>query len=102
MKRNDYVKANKKWWNDVTPIHAKSKLYNLSTFKKGKSSLEKIELEELGNLVKGKTLLHPMCHFGMDTLSWARKGATVTGVDLSDKAIEYAKQLSKEIHTPST
>lgn len=102
MQKSDYLKANKKWWDTVTPIHTKSKLYNLASFKSGKTSLEKTEIIELGSMVKGKTLLHPMCHFGMDTLSWARKGAVVTGVDLSDIAIKYAKQLSKEINIPST
>lgn len=97
----DYSAINKKWWNDVTPVHAKSELYNLPAFKKGKTSLFNIELEELKN-VKGKTLLHPFCHFGMDTLSWARKGAIVTGVDLSGKAITLAKKLSKETKTPAT
>lgn len=95
----DYSQINKKWWNDVTPIHAKSKLYNLPAFKKGRTSLFTIEREELTN-VKGKTLLHPFCHFGMDTLSWARKGAVVTGVDISDKAITLAKKLSKETNVP--
>src|SRR6185369_17509505 len=97
----DYATINKKWWNEVTPIHAKSKLYNLPAFKKGKTSLFSIEREELKD-VKGKTLLHPFCHFGMDTLSWARKGAIVTGVDISDKAITTAKQLSREIKQPAT
>ncbi|MDP3987653.1 MAG: class I SAM-dependent methyltransferase [Candidatus Levybacteria bacterium] len=97
----DYSKANKKWWNDVTPIHANSKLYNLAKFKKGKSSLESIELEEVGK-VGGKTLLHLMCHFGMDTLSWARQGAIATGVDLSDESIKLAKKLSREIGVPAT
>src|SRR3989344_4604613 len=97
----DYKKINKKWWNEVTPIHAKSKLYNLSNFKKGKTSLEKTELGELKN-VRGKTLLHPFCHFGMDTLSWARLGAIVTGVDLSNVAIDYAKKLSQDLNIPST
>lgn len=96
----DYSKINKKWWNDVVPIHARSKLYNLSGFKKGKTSLQPIEIKELGN-VKNKTMLHLLCHFGMDSLSFARKGAKVTGVDLSDKAIEFAKQLSQEIKTPA-
>ena len=95
----DYLKINKSWWNEVTPIHANSKLYDLKSFKKGKSSLQKIEIKELGN-VKGKSILHLLCHFGMDTLSFARKGARVTGIDLSDKAIEFAKQLSKDIDVP--
>ncbi len=97
----DYIKENKKWWNTVTPIHSRSKLYDLENFKKGKSSLQSIELEEVGN-VKGKTLLHLMCHFGMDTLSWAREGAIVTGVDFSDDAITLAKKLSKDTGVPAT
>ncbi|MBI2033395.1 MAG: class I SAM-dependent methyltransferase [Candidatus Levybacteria bacterium] len=96
----DYSKVNKKWWNEVTSIHAKSALYNLNNFKKGKTSLESIEKEELG-VVKGKSLLHLMCHFGMDTLSWAREGAIATGVDLSDHSIMLAQQLSREIKVPA-
>lgn len=97
----DYLKANKKWWNDVTPIHSHSKLYDLSNFKKGKTSLTSIELGEVSK-VRGKKLLHLMCHFGMDTLSWAREGAIATGVDLSDHSIKLAKKLSKEINVPAT
>lgn len=96
----DYASINKKWWNDVTPIHSNSKLYNVPAFIKGKTSLEKTELTELTN-VRGKTLLHLMCHFGMDTLSWGRRGATVTGVDISDNSIKLAKKLSNEIQVPA-
>ncbi|HVZ12531.1 MAG TPA: class I SAM-dependent methyltransferase [Patescibacteria group bacterium] len=95
----DYASINKKWWNDVTPVHAKSDLYNLPKFQKGKTSLQSTEIEELGN-VRGKTMLHLLCHFGMDTLSWARKGATVTGVDLSDSSIKLAKKLARENDIP--
>ena len=101
MKRKDYIKVNKKWWNDVTPIHLHSKLYNLEAFKKGKTSLELLEREEIGD-VSGKTLLHLMCHFGMDTLSWARKGAIVTGVDFSDDSIRLAKKLRREAGVSAT
>src|SRR2546423_1188420 len=97
----DYATINKKWWNAATSVHASSKLYDLDGFKKGKSSLQSIELEEIGN-VKGKSLLHLMCHFGMDTLSWAREGAIVTGVDLSDDSIRLAKKLRKELAIPAT
>lgn len=97
----NYTDINKKWWNSITPVHAKSSLYSLSSFKKGKTSLQETEIKELGQ-VKGKKLLHLMCHFGMDSLSWARKGAIVTGVDLSDEAITLAKKLSNEMHIPAT
>ena len=96
----DYPKINIKWWNNVTPIHSLSSLYDLKGFKNGKSNLEALELKEVGN-VKGKTLLHLMCHFGMGTLSWARLGAYVTGVDFSPKSIKLAKKLSKEINVPA-
>lgn len=97
----DYASINKKWWNAVTPIHLHSELYNLEGFKKGETTLQPTELKEIGD-VRGKTLLHLLCHFGMDTLSWAREGAIVTGVDLSNESITLAKKLSKDMHIPAT
>lgn len=97
----NYSDINKKWWNNVVPIHSRSKLYNLAGFKKGKISLQSTEIEEL-DIVRGKTLLHLLCHFGMDTLSWAKLGATVTGIDFSEDSIKLAKKLSKETNTPAT
>jgi len=97
---DDFLKANKAWWNKATAVHSNSKLYGVEEFKKGKSNLNTIELEELGD-VKGKTLLHLQCHFGMGTISWAREGAVVTGVDLSDESIKLAKKLSDEVGVPA-
>lgn len=87
---------NRDFWNAVVPLHTASNFYNLAAFKAGATSLLPIELEELGS-VDGKTLLHLQCHFGMDTLSWARSGASVTGVDFSDQAIHRARSLAKEV-----
>jgi len=89
----DYLEINKEAWNKRTEIHVKSKFYDVDGFLKGKNVLNEIEINELGD-VKGKTLLHLQCHFGLDTLSWARLGAKVTGVDLSSTAIETAKKLT--------
>ena len=91
-----YFEANKTSWNKRTAIHKDSAFYDLKGFKSGKSSLNKIELDELGD-VKGKSLLHLQCHFGLDTMSWEREGAIVTGVDLSDEAIKLAKEISGEL-----
>ena|SRR5579872_2698456 len=96
----DYVKINTKWWNEITPLHKKSSLYNVKKFKKGATSLQDIEKKELGN-VKGKSILHLLCHFGMDSLSLARMGADVTGVDVSSESIALAKELSKELKIPA-
>ena len=96
-----YFEANKASWNKRTTVHKDSTFYDLQNFKAGKTSLNKIELEELGD-VKGKTLLHLQCHFGMDTMSWAREGAIATGVDLSDEAINLAKQINNEVGLNTT
>ena len=92
----DYLKLNKKAWDERTPIHLRSKFYNLPGFIRGETSLQEIELEELKN-VSGKSLCHLQCHFGQDTISWARLGAKVTGVDFSKVSINKAKGLAKDI-----
>lgn len=93
---NQYFEANKELWNQRTIVHRDSEFYNLAGFKAGETVLTPIELAEVGD-VKGKKLLHLQCHFGMDSLDWARRGALVTGVDLSDIAIIEARSLNKEL-----
>ncbi len=90
-----YLKQNQMHWNEVTPIHEQAASYDVAGFKAGKCTLRPIELEEIGN-VAGKSLLHLQCHFGMDTMSWARLGAKATGVDFSEDAVNLAKKLSRE------
>ena len=97
---NEFISNNKTLWNAWTTINSKSTFYNLAGFKAGISSLKKIELQELSD-VKNKSLLHLQCHFGLDSLSWAKEGAAVTGVDLSDVAITLAKELSSELNIPA-
>lgn len=91
-----YFDANTAGWNTRTTLHKDSAFYDLESFKKGKTSLNTIELNEVGD-VHGKSLLHLQCHFGMDTLSWARLGAIVTGVDISDEAIKLAEEIAGEL-----
>jgi len=93
----DSFEHNRESWNELTKLHAESSFYDLEGYKNGESSLNPIELEELGD-IKGKKLLHLQCHFGMDTLSLAREGANVTGVDMSDTSIEKAKELASELN----
>lgn len=89
----DYLKINKESWNKRTDIHFDSEFYDNESFVEGRSSLNSIEIELLGEL-KGKKVLHLQCHFGQDSISLARMGANVTGVDLSDRAIEKARELA--------
>lgn len=94
---SDFVEQNRLNWDARVRIHEKSSFYDVEGFKAGRSSLNgSIELDELGD-VSGLSLLHLQCHFGMDTISWARLGATVTGVDFSERAVELARSLAGQV-----
>ncbi|HUN36465.1 MAG TPA: class I SAM-dependent methyltransferase [Trebonia sp.] len=83
-------------WNDRVPVHLASEFYDLGGFRKGGSSLRRFEPAEAGD-VTGKRLVHLQCHVGLDTLSWARNGALVTGLDFSAPAIEAARSLAADL-----
>ncbi len=94
-----YIDTNRNLWNLWTKFNAESDEYShlLNQLKAGETTLRAVELEELDD-VKGRTLLHLQCHFGLDTLSWAREGAIATGVDISEEAIHLARFLSQELN----
>jgi len=92
-KNEKYFEVNKDTWNKKVSIHVDSDFYDVEGFKKGNSSLNAYELNEVGD-VKGKSLLHLQCHFGLDTLSWSRLGAKCTGIDLSNEGINEANRLN--------
>src|SRR6059058_2117839 len=91
-----YLQANRALWDEWTGINYRSDFYKVEAFKAGQNRLRDYEMEEIGP-VEGKSLLHLQCHFGLDTLSWARLGARVTGVDFSPEAIKLARSLADEI-----
>ncbi|MDP6821855.1 MAG: class I SAM-dependent methyltransferase [Dehalococcoidia bacterium] len=99
MPMDEYSAANLAQWDERVDIHYRSDFYGVERFKAGETTLEPLEREEMGS-VEGKSLLHLQCHFGMDTLSWAREGADVTGLDFSPLAIEAARKLSNESGVP--
>ena len=92
---DNYIEANKNLWDKLARIHHKSEFYDVAGFLKGGQTLDPVELEELPDL-SGKKILHLQCHFGMDTLSLARLGAEITGVDFSPEAIELARELAEQ------
>lgn len=99
MKSEDnYIEINRKSWNNRVDTHIQSEFYGVDNFIKGSTSLNDIEINLLGDL-KGKTILHLQCHFGQDTISLSRLGATVTGVDLSDKAIKSAQKIANDTNS---
>ncbi|MEV4936395.1 class I SAM-dependent methyltransferase [Streptomyces zaomyceticus] len=93
----DWHEANRARWDERVPIHAASDFYDLDTFRAGKDALRDFELAEVGD-VTGRSLLHLQCHIGLDTLSWARHGASqVVGLDFSEPAVETARSLAADL-----
>ena len=92
----DATSVNREAWDRRTQLHLSSEFYDLAGFKSGRCSLNSIELELLGK-VEARRVLHLQCHFGQDSLSLARLGAEVTGVDFSRAAVTAAKSLSEEL-----
>lgn len=97
-KMKNYLEINKNSWNARVEPHVKSDFYFVDAFIQGRTSLNSIELELLGD-IKGKSILHLQCHFGQDSISLSRLGGKVTGVDFSDKAIDTARSLAKQCET---
>ena len=97
----DIHEANRLSWNAATVAHNSHKGDQAKFLRDGGSTLFQEEIELLGD-IDGKTLLHLQCNSGQDTLSLARLGAKVTGIDISDEAIVFAQQLSKESRIPGT
>jgi SAM-dependent methyltransferase len=90
--------GNRTLWDELTPVHIRS--YGVDRFIAGEPWLPQEILEEVGP-VKDRSLLHLQCHFGLDSLAWARLGANVTGVDFSPKAIGAAQELSASLNLPA-
>ncbi len=92
---------NQRAWDLRTPVHLASPMYDLEGWRRGETSLTPLELDWLGD-VGGKSVLHLQCHFGQDTLSIARLGAHVAGVDFSGEAIGAARGLAAELGLPAS
>lgn len=96
-----FLAANRALWDELTTIHEGSAFYDLEGFRAGGIRIADHEREEIGP-VEGRSLLHLQCHFGIDTLSWARLGAQVTGVDFSPKAVGLARNLATDLGLEAT
>jgi SAM-dependent methyltransferase len=93
---DEYVASNRELWDEWADIHARSEWYDLDAIRNGVSKLRPYEVEEVGD-VADRRLLHLQCQIGTDTIAWARRGARVTGVDFSPRAVAIATQLAAEL-----
>lgn len=102
MPLDAFREANRKNWNDRVPVHLEAWGYSMAKFVEDPNYIAdgvEIQRSELGS-VEGKSLLHLQCQLGTDALSWARLGASVTGMDFSERAIAAAKKLFEDCNTP--
>lgn len=99
---DEHRRANRANWDDRVPLHVASTEYGYRAFIDDPDHLSGVVAFDAGLLgdVTGKKLLHLQCHIGKDTLSWARLGAEVTGVDFSEPALQAARRLSEESGVP--
>ncbi len=99
---DEALRANRRLWDAWTKINAASAFYDVESFRNGEHGIRLREYEraEIGP-VEGRSLLHLQCHFGLDTLSWARLGARVTGADFSPEGINTARALAAETGIPA-
>jgi hypothetical protein len=78
----EWMPANRRNWDERAAIHIENRtgFYSIGRLKAGEDILHAIEAAEIGD-VTGKRLIHLQCHFGLDTLCLARRGAIATGLD---------------------
>ncbi len=102
MPNRAHHQLNRLSWNEGTKAHNSHKGDQAAFFRAGGNTLFPEEMNLLGD-INGKTLLHLQCNSGQDTLSIANHlGARVTGVDISDEAIRFARQLSQDSNIAAT
>lgn len=100
----DYQEINQANWDERVPVHLVSDYYKVERFLAESdfiSDVVRFDLPRLGD-ISGLRGVHLQCHIGTDTISLARLGASMTGIDFSEKAVEAARKLASETRADAT
>jgi len=97
---NEELASTRRSWDVATRNHNAHKGDQAAFFRGGGDTLFPEELELLGDLA-GRHVLHAQCNAGQDSLSLARRGAHVTGVDFSGEAVSFARKLAVDAGIPA-
>ena len=95
----DYLTVNRRNWDERAPAHAASPGYAVEKFFDDPtyiSDVVRFDVPRLGD-VRGLRGVHLQCHIGTDTVSLARLGATMTGVDFSPAALIEARGFAQRL-----
>jgi SAM-dependent methyltransferase len=100
----DYRELNRANWDDRVPAHVASADYAVRRFVSDPAFISEVvrfDLPRLGDIA-GLRGVHLQCHIGTDTVSLARLGATMTGLDFSAPAVAAATKLASETGANAT
>ncbi|MNJ25478.1 Ubiquinone biosynthesis O-methyltransferase [compost metagenome] len=98
---SDSMELNRQSWDERAPLHAASSDYEVDAFVADPAHLSEVvrfDVPRLGD-IHGARTVHLQCHIGTDTLSLARLGARVTGLDFSAQSLLQARALAKRCDT---
>jgi SAM-dependent methyltransferase len=96
---DDYRDINRASWDERAPAHAASPGYAVQQFIDDPtfiSGVVSFDVPRLGD-IRGLRGVHLQCHIGTDTLSLARLGARMTGLDFSSSSLAEARRLAAAI-----
>ena len=95
-----YVAVNRAMWDERAPAHAASPDYGVARFTADPAHLSDVVTFDRPLLgpVAGLRGVHLQCHIGTDTVSLARLGARMTGLDFSAPALAQARRLAAAAH----
>jgi SAM-dependent methyltransferase len=91
-------RLNRAYWDSLAAVHGSDRYYDDEALVGGADTLRELEsagIREAVGAVAGLDVLHVQCHIGHDTISLARRGARVTGVDFSPASLEHARDLAR-------
>src|SRR5690606_2910522 len=89
------ISANEANWDERTPIHVASRFYGVDGSRAPEQWFADFEWTDLGELT-GRDVVHLQCHLGTETVVLARRGARVTGLDISEASVREARRLARE------
>ena len=92
----DYAELNRASWDERAPAHAASRDYAVDRFASDPGHLSEVvrfDLPLLGD-IGGLRGVHLQCHIGTDTVSLARLGADMTGLDFSPASLAEARRIA--------
>jgi SAM-dependent methyltransferase len=92
--------SNRQFWDERAAVHLAPGGYDLAPLRSGRGTLGGLverEFAEVAGDIQGKRIIHLQCHFGLDSLTLAQRGAEVVAIDFSPDAVQAGRTLAKEV-----